>query len=124
MITFLKNILVTQTYAANEIVNKALPADIASKTPAEGLAFYIAILWKSVVTLGGIAFLIFLIMGGIEWLTAGGDKTKVETAHKMISNALIGLAVLVGSYAIAFFIQSAFKINILAPVFPNNIPTP
>ncbi|TRZ49582.1 hypothetical protein D4S03_08100 [bacterium] len=105
----------------NEIVNKSLPANIQAMTPATGLAFYIAILWKSVVTLGGVAFLIFLIWGGIEWLTAGGDKTRLETAHKMISNALIGLVVLVGSYAIAFFIQNAFKINILAPVFPNNL---
>lgn len=113
--------IIKSVYAVNEIVNNSLPANIASKTPAEGLAFYIAILWRSVVTLGGLAFLIFLIWGGIEWLTAGGDKTRLETAHKMISNALIGLAVLVGSYAIAFFIQSAFKINILAPVFPNNI---
>lgn len=113
--------IIAQVYAANEITNKSLPANIQGLTPAEGLAFYIAILWRSVVTLGGLAFLIFLIWGGIEWLTAGGDKTRLETAHKMISNALIGLAVLVGSYAIAFFIQSAFKINILAPVFPNNL---
>lgn len=105
----------------NEIVNKALPAEIASKTPAQGLAFYIAVLWRSIVTLGGVAFLIFLIWGGIEWLTAGGDKGRVETAQKMISNAVIGLAVLIGSYAIAYFIQGAFKINILAPVFPNNL---
>jgi TRAP-type C4-dicarboxylate transport system permease small subunit len=113
--------IIPQAYAVNEIINKALPADIASKTPAEGLAFYIAILWRSVVTLGGVAFIIFLIWGGIEWLTAGGDKGRLETAHKMITNALIGLAVLVGSYAIALFIQNAFKINILAPVFPNNL---
>jgi hypothetical protein len=113
--------MINQVYAANEIINAGLPAEIASKTPSEGLAFYIAILWRSVVTLGGIAFIIFLIWGGIEWLTAGGDKAKVETAQKMITNALIGLAVLVGSYAIALFIQGAFKINILAPVFPNNL---
>lgn len=106
---------------SNEIKNAALPAEIASKTPGEGLAFYIAILWRSVVTLGGVAFLIFLIWGGIEWLTAGGDKGRVETAQKMISNAFIGLAILVGSYAIAFFIESAFKINILQPIFPNNL---
>lgn len=113
--------IIPQIYAVNEIKNNALPTEIASLSPAAGLAFYIGILWKSVVTLGGLAFLIFLIWGGIEWLTAGGDKTKVETAHKMISNALIGLTVLIGSYAIAFFIQSVFKINILAPVFPNNL---
>jgi len=105
----------------NEIINAALPAEIASKSPAAGLAFYIAILWRSVVTLGGVAFLIFLIWGGIEWLTAGGDKDRLSTAQKMISNAFIGLAVLIGSFAIASFIQYAFKINILAPVFPDNL---
>lgn len=113
--------IIPQIYAANEIVNTSLPANIQAMAPAEGLAFYIGILWKSVVTLGGVAFLIFLIWGGIEWLTAGGDKGRIETAHKMISNGLIGLAILIGSYAIAFFVQSAFKINILAPVFPSNL---
>ena len=113
--------MINPIYAANEITNLALPTNISSKTPAEGLAFYISILWRSVVTLGGVAFIVFLILGGIEWLTAGGDKTRVETAQKMISNALIGLVVLIASYAIALFIQNALKINILAPVFPSNI---
>lgn len=106
---------------SNEIVNNSLPATIQAMSPADGIAFYIAILWRTVVTLGGIAFIIFFIWGGIEWLTAGGDKTKVETAQKMITNAFIGLAILISSYAIILFIQNAFKINILAPVFPNNI---
>lgn len=105
----------------NEIVNTSLPANVQAMTPATGLAFYISVLWRSVVTLGGVAFIIFLIWGGIEWLTAGGDKTRVETAQKMISNAVIGLAVLVASYAIALFFQNALKINILAPVFQNNL---
>lgn len=115
------NIFNSQVYAANEIVNTALPSNVQAMTPASGLAFYIAILWRSVVTLGGVAFIIFLIWGGIEWLTAGGDKGRVETAQKMISNAVIGLIVLVASYAIALFFQNALKINILAPIFPNNL---
>ena len=105
----------------NEIVNTSLPTNIQAMSPATGLAFYISVLWRSVVTLGGVAFIIFLIWGGIEWLTAGGDKTRVETAQKMISNAVIGLVVLVASYAIALFFQNALKINILAPVFQNNL---
>jgi len=106
---------------SNEIENNALPPTIQAMTPADGIAFYIAILWRTVVTLGGIAFIIFFIWGGIEWLTAGGDKTKVETAQKMITNAFIGLAILISSFAIITFIQNAFKIEILAPIFPNNI---
>ena len=120
MVAFIKNLFVTQVYA-DEIINRALPLDIASKTPSEGLAFYIAILWRSIVTLGGVAFIIFLIWGGISWLTAGGDKGQVENAQKMISSAFIGLAILIASYAIALFVQNAFKINILAPVFPSNL---
>ena len=115
------NLSLVPQVLADEIVNTSLPTNVQALSPAAGLAFYIAILWRSVVTLGGVAFIIFLIWGGIEYLTAGGDKTRVETAQKMISNAIIGLAILVGSYAIAYFIESAFKINILAPVFPNNI---
>lgn len=114
--------IITQVFA-NEITNTSLPANIQAMTPGEGLAFYIAQLWRAVVTVGGIAVLIFLIWGGVEWLTAGGDKTRVQTAQQMISNALIGLAVLIGSYALTLFVQGAFKINILAPVFQNNITT-
>lgn len=107
-------------YAANEIVNKA----ISSAVPQEagpGLAFYIATLWRTVVTIGGIAFIIYIVWGGIEYLTSGGDKTKVADAQTKITSSVIGIAILVASYAITLFIQGVFKINILKPVFPNNI---
>src|SRR5690606_36894874 len=34
-----------------------------------------------------------LILGGYGWITAGGDKTKVEEARTRITNAIIGLAI-------------------------------
>ncbi len=105
----------------NEIVNNALSSAVAGKTPSAGLAFYIAVLWRTIVTVGGLAFIIFLVWGGIQWLISGGDKGKIQEAQNRISSALVGLAVLVISYAITLFIQGVFKINILAPVFPNNL---
>ena len=57
---------------ASEIVNNALSANIAGKGSGAGLAFYIATLWKTVVTVGGLAFIIYLVWGGIEYLTSGG----------------------------------------------------
>lgn len=108
-------------YAANEIQNTSLPSNVQAMSSGQGLAYYIAILWRSVVTVGGLAFIIFLIWGGVEWLTAGGNKDRVQTAQSMITNAVIGLAILVGSYAIALFVQNALKINIMAPVFPSNL---
>ena len=104
-----------------EIINRAIPTSISNLGPGGGLAFYIATLWRTVVIVGGLAFLIYLLWGGIEWLIAGGDKAKHQDAQAKITGALIGLVILVGSYAITLFIQAVFQINILAPVFQNNI---
>ena len=101
------------------IQNNALPANIISKTPGQGLAFYIGQLWKTIVVVGSLAFLLYLVWGGIEWLMSGGDKTKLESARAKISNAVIGLAILVISYAVILFIEAVFKINILKPEFPT-----
>lgn len=104
----------------NEIVNSALSAAVPQEAGA-GLAFYIANLWRTVVTVGGIAFIIYLVWGGIEYLTSGGDKAKISDAQTKITSSVIGIAILVASYAITLFIQGVFKINILKPVFPNNL---
>jgi hypothetical protein len=42
----------------------------------------------------------YLIWGGIEWITSGGDKGKTESARNKITSAVIGLIVLAASYAI------------------------
>jgi len=60
----------------------------------------------------GIAFFAYLVMGGIQWLTSGGDKTKVESAQKMISSALIGLAIVASSYAVYTLVLDFFGIDL------------
>lgn len=102
------------------IINPALGKDIVGLSAGEGLAFYIAQLWKTVVIVGGLAVMLFMIWGGISWLMAGGDKAKLEEAHHKITNSLIGLGVLVASYAVIAFIGAVLKIDLLAPVFPKN----
>jgi len=111
---------ISQVFAQDEITNPALSNSIPT-TAGEGLAFYIANLWRTVVTVGGVAFLLYLVWGGLEWLIAGGDKGKVESAQHKITGAMIGLTILVGSYAITYFVQGVFQINLLQPVFPNNL---
>lgn len=46
--------------------------------------------------------LFFLILGGIRWITSGGDKGKVESARNTIIAAIIGLVIAF----LAFFILS------------------
>ncbi len=57
----------------------------------------------------GAAFLafIYLISGGILWMSSGGDKTQIETARNRMVQALVGLVVVASVWAI---------INLLFPV--------
>ncbi len=96
-----------------QITNPALQQFNTPEQGGAGLAFYIAQLWKTVVIVGTLGFLLYLVWGGLRWMIAGGDKNDVESAKSQISSALIGLAFLVGSYAIVSLVAAVFKIDIL-----------
>ena len=66
-----------------------------------------------------LVFFFMLIIGGIKWITSGGDKGQTEAARNQITAALIGLFVVFASYAIISLVQIFFAINILN----LNIPT-
>jgi len=65
-----------------KIQNNFLSPSIKNLSAGEGLAFYIGQLWKTLSVIGGLAFIIYFLLGGLSWLTAGGDKAKVESATK------------------------------------------
>ena len=61
----------------------------------------------------GIAAFFYLLLGGIQWITSGGDKAGIEAAREKITAALIGLAIVVTAWAIFLIIQRFFGLNIL-----------
>lgn len=52
---------------------------------------------------------IFLIVAGFMWVTAGGNPENVAKARQMLINALIGLAVGLGSKGLAAVISSLIE---------------
>ena len=54
----------------------------------------------------------YLILGGIQWITSGGDKGKTEAARNQITAALVGLAIVAAAYAIMQVIGYFFGFNI------------
>jgi len=113
-------LLVSPTPVMAQIVNKALPSQFQGPGSAGGgFAFYIAQLWRTIVILGGIAFLLYFIWGSLEWLMSGGDKQKLESARSKITNGLIGLILLVASVAIAIFLGQVLNIDLLNIVWPT-----
>jgi hypothetical protein len=72
--------------------------------------------------IGGILVLIYFLWGALSWITSGGEKGKIEEARNRITQAALGLVILVGSYAIIGFISELFfgdSFSILQPKLPN-----
>jgi hypothetical protein len=65
------------------------------------------------ILVGGLLTLMYLILGGISWITAGGDKGKVDKAREMITQAVVGLGVLAAAFAIFSVVQYFFGISII-----------
>lgn len=52
----------------------------------------------------GIIAVLLMLYAGFTWMTAGGNEDKVATAKKTIMYAVIGLAIIMTSYAIMRFV--------------------
>lgn len=79
-------------------------------TPSESLAIEVGRIVGTLLAFLGIIFLVLMIAGGILWMTAAGNEAKVATARKLIIAAIIGLIIVLASYAITTFVAD----NILA----------
>jgi hypothetical protein len=62
---------------------------------------------KIVLTFLGIVFLILVIYGGYIWMTAHGNEERVTKAKDLITEALIGLVIILGAYIITYFVVNA-----------------
>ncbi len=54
----------------------------------------------------GLIFLVLLVLGGYQWMTAGGNEKEVEGAQARIKTAIIGLVIVLTAYAITAFVFS------------------
>jgi len=69
------------------------------------LAEYIAGIYKYAIALA-VTLAIFMVMvGGFLWITAAGDKGKIGKATEIITDAVVGLILAVGSYVILYTIN-------------------
>lgn len=72
--------------------------------------------------LAAIATFFYLVWGGLEWITSGGDKAGTESARNKITSAFIGLFIVFAAWAIIKLIEQFFGICVLN--CPITIPTP
>ncbi len=55
----------------------------------------------------GIIFLILVLYAGFLWMTASGETEKTDKAKKLLTQAVIGLVIILAAYAISGFVVDA-----------------
>ena len=63
---------------------------------------------------------VFLVWGGIQWMTSGGDKGATEAARNRITAALIGLGIVAVSWALVAIVGKFFGFDLTS----LSVPTP
>ncbi len=78
---------------------------------ADSLETGIGQIIQIVLSLLGVIFMVLLIFGGIQWMTAGGNDEQVKKAKSVIVRSIIGLIIILLAYIISIFVITAFSNN-------------
>lgn len=72
---------------------------------------------RIVIVVAVLLVLLEFIMGGIGWITSGGDKGKTEAARNRIVAALVGILVLSAAYALTLLVAYVLGFDSIDDVF-------
>jgi hypothetical protein len=97
------------TGTLNVDIDSQIKSRIAINTT---LGDFVAKILPPVLIVGGLATFMYLILGGVQWITAGGDKGKITEARDKITQAVIGLAIVACAWAVSMIVNYFFGIPI------------
>lgn len=104
------------------ITNPILPTPSIGASGNAGVTFLQKAIPAAIsfgIIVGVVVFFFMLIIGGIQWISSGGDKQAVEAARGKVSNALIGLVVLFALFAIIRLLNTFFGVHLLQLTLPT-----
>ena len=108
-------LMVGTAYAA--IPQPAITVEKPSGFVIEDIGLLITnIVWLFLI-IAAILVFFYLVWGGLQWITSGGDKQATQAARDRIGAALVGLAIVATGWALYQIVQYFFQID------TSNIPT-
>lgn len=100
------NFLVTKAQAAitNDAVG-SLGNDPTAAASGSLFTTYFLRVWNAVYMIGALLVLINFIWGAVTWITGGSDSAKIQKARDRMVQSVIGLIILISSFALIGFIS-------------------
>ncbi|MBU0619176.1 hypothetical protein KKD62_02990 [Patescibacteria group bacterium] len=106
--------MVKPVYAQVQDINiEAPPGGITDFGRLITSALQVALIVAAILTFA------YLLWGGIQWITSGGDKGQYEAARGRITAALVGLAIVAAAYAVMQLIGYFFGISVFDFTIPS-----
>ena len=97
---FFSNFLLAQT--GDEYIEELTEGTVILKEGDLEIIIYNII--QYILSFLGVAAILVIIYGGYLWMTAGGSEEKINKAKKIVTQAVIGLVVIILAYAISLFV--------------------
>ena len=91
---------------------------VAGKTSVKDVGEYINDLYIWLVGALGILAVVMIMVGGVQWMFAAGNVSKINVAKKRISDAFLGLLLCAFSFLILYTINPAL-VNLEMPGVPK-----
>lgn len=94
---------------SNDVCSSSASAEVkraagCSGTSQNGLFNVIQAILNTIISIAGIVAVIFIIVGGVQYMTSSGDAGKAKKAKDTILYAVIGLVVCALAFAIVNFV--------------------
>ncbi|MBU1421084.1 pilin [Patescibacteria group bacterium] len=93
-----------QQEVLKEIGNSAFDASAGEPATTGTIAAVIAKVIKIALGLLGVIFVVLLVISGFKYMTAGGNEEQITKSLDTIKHAVIGLIIVIMSYAITYFV--------------------
>ncbi len=105
-------------FAADPSINIPVPGNVKITDVGMLISSLVGVL----LILAALLAFFFLILGGIQWITSGGDKAGMEAARNKITHAIVGLIIVGAAWAIMLLIQNFLGVSIIGGTL--NFPKP
>jgi len=64
---------------------------------------------------GGIALILYFVLGALNWISAAGDTGKIEKAREQMVQAVSGMVLLIAAYGLIGLIGTILGVHLLNP---------
>ena len=69
--------------------------------------------------ISGFALVIYIVLGGFDLMTSGGDPKKIQSGKAKITHGVLGFMIVLFAYGIIQIIGTVLGLSDIVNIFPN-----